>query len=673
MPRDIPLGNGTLLVAFDDRYQIRDVFFPHVGGENHTQGYPFRFGVWVDGELSWLGPEWQISLDYLDDTLVSQVRALHPRLGIELQCEGAVDFHENFYVRRVQVSNLTERSRRAVLFFHQDFNIGETDVGNTALFDPRLGAMVHYRGARYFLANVLARGQAGVGEFATGTKRAQGREGTWRDAEDGRLAGNPIAQGAVDSTIGAPLDLLPSGKEECYYWIAAGTSHREVRLLNQLLVERHPQSFIDRTAAYWRLWVRSQGPEFGDLPPQVTRLYRRSLLTLRTQIDHGGAIVAATDSDILHQARDHYCYLWPRDGALVAHALDRAGYSEITKAFYNFCLGIIREEGYFLHKYTPEGALGSSWHPWIKDGAPQIPIQEDGTALVLWALWDHFRRYRDVEFIKPLYRPLIMRAADFLEAYRSPETGLPLPSWDLWEERHGILTFTAATVWAGLRAARAFARAFGEESRAARYEQACWEIRRGMDRHLYRPEHGRFARMLEPRETDYDVDMTVDASLYGLFAFGPYDSRDERVAQTMEAVEKELWVPTNTGGVARYRGDLYQRVPGDEGPGNPWFICTLWLGQYYVARAQSQRDLEPAVGILEWVASRALPSGVMAEQVHPETHRPLSVAPLTWSHAAFVTAVQEYLDKQRSFQRCAHCGAVGSAAARAACHGAIVG
>ena len=32
--RDIPVGNGSLLVTFDDKYQIRDVYFPHVGQKN---------------------------------------------------------------------------------------------------------------------------------------------------------------------------------------------------------------------------------------------------------------------------------------------------------------------------------------------------------------------------------------------------------------------------------------------------------------------------------------------------------------------------------------------------------------------------------------------------------------------------------------------------------------
>ena len=42
MPRDIPVGNGSLLVAFDAKYRLADIYFPHVGHENHS-GARFRF------------------------------------------------------------------------------------------------------------------------------------------------------------------------------------------------------------------------------------------------------------------------------------------------------------------------------------------------------------------------------------------------------------------------------------------------------------------------------------------------------------------------------------------------------------------------------------------------------------------------------------------------------
>ncbi|MGH8069483.1 MAG: glycoside hydrolase family 15 protein [Candidatus Entotheonellia bacterium] len=185
----------------------------------------------------------------------------------------------------------------------------------------------------------------------------------------------------------------------------------------------------------------------------------------------------------------------------------------MTRAFYQFCAKAITREGYFLHKYRPDGSQGSSWHPWVLDGNRQFPIQEDETALVVWALWQHFETYRDVEFIKPLFRPLITSAADFIVRYRDQGTGLPLPSYDLWEERRGILSFTCAAVYGGL--------------------------------------------ILEP---------------------------------------------------------------------------------------------------LQWVVTHASPSGLLAEQIHPNTGVPLSVCPLTWSHAAFVMAVLLYLDKLRALKVCPMCG-----------------
>ena len=67
MPRDIPVGNGSLLVTYDNQYQIRDIFYPHVGQENHAGAGPCRFGIYTDvpgqhrGQLAWTNnPGWQI-------------------------------------------------------------------------------------------------------------------------------------------------------------------------------------------------------------------------------------------------------------------------------------------------------------------------------------------------------------------------------------------------------------------------------------------------------------------------------------------------------------------------------------------------------------------------------------------------------------------------------------
>ncbi|HKQ99106.1 MAG TPA: glycoside hydrolase family 15 protein [Pyrinomonadaceae bacterium] len=660
MPRDIPVGNGSLLVTFDELYRIRDIYFPRVGKENHSEGHPFRFGVWVEGEFSWVSDkEWTRELTYLDETLVTDVRLVNETLEIEMVSNDAVDSHENIFLRRVRLRNRASTAREFRLFFHQDFYISESEVGDTAYFDPETQALIHYKGQRYFLISTDA--PVGVETFATGRKAFKGAEGTWRDAEDGLLSEGAITEGSVDSTIGRTLTIGAGESSEMFYWIAAGTSYGEVSALNTLVHEHTPQNLLARTNNYWRAWVNKNETDFGNLPPEVVRLFKRSLLVVRTQIDSGGAILAANDSDVTLRATDHYSYLWPRDGALVAYALDLAGHTNLPRAFFDLCGRIITPEGYFLQKYNPDGSVASGWHAsWDPHTKRRlVPIQEDETALVLWALWHHYDEVRDIEFARKLYRPLITSAADFLVRFREEDTGLPQPSWNLWEDRRAVHAFTCATVVGALGAAANFAALFGEPELAERYEQAALEVREGMRAHLYRPELGRFARSIMPAgDGRFEVDETIDASLFGIFFFGAFGVDDPMVRDTMRAVEERLWAKTEVGGLARYESDGYMRVTDDteKVPGNPWFICTLWLADYRIAAARTLEELESAVEILEWVVGRALPSGVLAEQVDPLSGEPVSVSPLTWSHSTVVATVIAYLRKLEALLACEACG-----------------
>jgi GH15 family glucan-1,4-alpha-glucosidase len=123
---------------------------------------------------------------------------------------------------------------------------------------------------------------------------------------------------------------------------------------------------------------------------------------------------------------------------------------------------------------------------------------------------------------------------------------------------------------------------------------------------------------------------------------------DPKIVSTMEAVRERLWCQTPVGGIARYEDDYYYKVSQDieKVPGNPWFICTMWYAQWLVARARTLTDLEGAARILEWVSASALPSGVLSEQLDPYSGVPLSVSPLTWSHATVISLVHEYVHKR---------------------------
>jgi GH15 family glucan-1,4-alpha-glucosidase len=660
MPRDLPLGNGSLLINFDKTYNVRDIYWPHVGQELHTAGDYSHTGVWVDGQFAWLdAPEWQRTMQYEPETLVSSVTLVHPRLQLQLVFNDTVDFYRPIFLRRVQVTNQGTTAREVRLFFHYDWHIWDDIGGNTVFYHPELQSLVAYKGRAYFLMNgqvgegTDAQGaQVGISSWATGIKEFNGNEGTWRDAEDGELGRNPIAQGSVDGTLALHIPEVPAqGSAIAYHWLIAGEDLLATQELNKLIMANGPQEFLTRTRSYWRAWVNKDNQDFADLPAELVDLYKRSLLVIRTQIDHGGAIVAANDADTQFFSRDSYSYMWPRDGALVANAISHAGYAEITRNFYQFCRSVLMPGGYLLHKYNPDRSWGSSWHPWIDpSGTPQLPIQEDETALVIYSLWQHYLQHHDIEFVASLYRDLVVAGAEFLTSYREPTTNLPAPSFDLWEERRGILSYTTATVYAGLDAAANFSTLFGEEALATKYRTAASEIKEAALKYLWDDECGHFVRMINvDAQGKIQKDTTLDSSLCSLFQFGMFDAHDPHVEQTMQKLEQTLWAKTAVGGMARYENDYYHQVTQDLSlaQGNPWFICTLWLAQYRIAHSTTLDELSQAVPLLRWVHSHVLNSGVMAEQVNPFTSEPLSVSPLTWSHAEYIMTVRWYLGHRR--------------------------
>jgi GH15 family glucan-1,4-alpha-glucosidase len=123
----------------------------------------------------------------------------------------------------------------------------------------------------------------------------------------------------------------------------------------------------------------------------------------------------------------------------------------------------------------------------------------------------------------------------------------------------------------------------------------------------------------------------------------------------MQQITEQLSNHAAAGGIARYKDDYYFRVEQDANrvPGNPWFICTLWLAQWHIATAKTSADLKPARDIINWTVAHQLPGGLLSEQLDPNTGAPLSVSPLTWSHAELIVTVDEYCRKAEKLRHSA--------------------
>ena len=495
------------------------------------------------------------------------------------------------------------------LFFHHGFELYGSPNADTAMFDPDSRSIIHYKAKRYFLVSGATERDSGIAEYSCGRAGIGDSEGTWRDAEDGELSMNAIQQGAVDSTIALPIELEPLGSHTAYYWICAGERYGDVRKLDRL------------RASTKRRRGSSPAPRRSGTRGSTNRARISAICPRRSSICiaarcwscrriaiTAAASCAAADSDIEWGHNDHYAYVWPRDGAFVADAMDRAGFHQIARRFLQFAHDTISNDGYFLHKYAPDGSLASSWNPWVRNGKKQLPIQEDATALVLWLLARHYDRTRDLEFIRSVYqavgrcsRPISWPAS----AIR--RRSLPLPSFDMWEERQGVFTFTAP------RSARRWSRGgdlanlFNEQERRSALPQR----RRRDPRCDGAPSLARRRSALRAR-TDAarrraGARPHLDASTFATFFLGVFprrhghggrdDARHPRDARGCRPRSAALRATQTTATSATSTTTIAI-------PGNPWLICTLWLAEHAIARATSVAELQSALDLFAGRARR---------------------------------------------------------------------
>lgn len=672
MSKSLVLANNNLLIGLDQFGQVYDLYYPYIGLENHTKGkYVHKIGVWVDGIFSWLDDgTWNTSINYQPQTMASDILATNRGLEIEIKFEDTIYNEENIFLRKIEIKNLSKINKKIKIYFNHQFIIYEASGSDTAIYDHEYSLVLHYKGRRVFMIDTESNGHS-FDDYSVGLLGIEGKEGTWKDAEDGKLEKNNVEHGPVDSTIGIYFDAEPFSTREVDYWMVAAKTIPKAKELNLLVRKRGLNELLESSKNYWRAWMKTNKIDFQDLPQKYIDLFYKSLLIVCAHTGANGSIIASADSDLLKQGRDAYAYVWARDGALVARTMNRVGYHNLTKQFLEFCTQAITDEGFMLHKYRADGTLGSSWHPWVRNCKSELPIQEDETALVLITLWEYYQSTKDINFVEQNYDRLIKNPANFMVKYINPYIFLPEPTYDLWEEKFGISTFTASTVYGALICAGKFANLLGKTKQQKLYNETAEKIKKSILKYLFKPELGYFVKQLtfnalEPEkngyyssETDefdhnkslkYELiyDNTLDvSSIYGLYEFGVLDLKDPKLVETINQIWSTLNVKTQTQGVGRYQNDYYFRVD-PQTPGNPWIITTLWLVRYNIRIAKNTQDLQSAYFWLDWVLQYAQISGILSEQIDPHTGDQISASPLTWSQAEYIQTIVELVEKKKS-------------------------
>lgn len=642
MSRPIVLSNGELHVGINKHGVVHDFYYPYVGLENHSSGPQTRHkvGIWADGRISWLdSAEWTRHFDYVPETLIGKIQAKNESLGILLEFEDAVNTSVSAFMRRITVTNLRDEKRDIRLFMHQAFAIGDGRSNtDTAQYLPDSDAVLHYRGRRAFIVSGLVNDQP-FDQYTVGLFGIEGREGTYRDADDGELSLCNVEHGRVDSTLRFKMDIDAHAAVQVQYWIAAGTSLRDALSVHKYMREVGINRSLEDVSVFWKEWLKPAKRAADKIDPAFKNSFLKSVLILKSQIDKGGATMASTDTTMLNYSRDAYAYCWPRDGAYIMWPLIRMGYKEEPLKFFEFMKKGLHPNGYLLHKYRADGALGSSWHPYVHSEEAGPPIQEDETAGVLFVFAEYYEQHKEKELLESFYESMIAPMANFLTEYVDETTGLPKPSYDLWEEVYLTTTYTTALTHAALLSAATLAEAVQDEASAVRWRAAAGDISEAAKKHLFSDERKAFRKGVRITNGEISYDDTIDSSsLYGVFMYDLFPLDSKEVLSTVATLEATFGVSSEKPGVPRYENDYYHRKDPSI-LGNWWIITSLWLAQYYSLIDQPER----VEAILNWVKNHMASTGVLPEQIEPSTGSFMSVAPLTWSHAEYLSTLLDTL------------------------------
>jgi GH15 family glucan-1,4-alpha-glucosidase len=638
--RPVVLSNGQLFIGLDENGLVHDFYYPYVGLENLTnaRSLQHKIGVYTDGTFSWTDDgSWEAEVLFESDALISQVTLRSALLGVSLYLADTVDTENNVFVRQIKITNERENSRDIRLFMHQVFQISRGGRGDTALYVPESNYVLDYKG-RFCL---LIGGQWSSGkqfdQFAVGNYGIEGKAGTFKDAEDGILSDNPVEHGGVDSVIRFQTEIKGRSDKTVDYWIVTASSQSDAEAIHEnLKVVGTVSKLIHNARTDWQEWLQPDGQYLKNLPEREKLAVQRSLMVIKAHCDSRGSILASGDSSIFNYGRDYYCYCWPRDAAYALWPLIRTGHYEEARQFFLFARDVMHPDGYMMHKYQPDRAIGSTWHPLVHGRHTELAIQEDETACMLFMLNELYEAEKDLVYVQNLYQTFVKKCANFLTGFIDQATGLPHASYDLWEQRFATFTYTVCTVIAGLEAASKLAKLVDEPGDSLRWHKASQSIREKLDQ-LFHPD-GYFIKSYLLNGENMNKDESIDiANLYGLFMYAKLPMRDERLLGTAKRVEDELFRRGPIGGVIRYVGDDYFLGKPQYG-GNPWIVCSLWLAQYYISAGRK----DEAKGLIDWALERQQPSGILSEQFDPENGSSLGVAPLVWSHAELINTVLDY-------------------------------
>lgn len=564
MAKSLVFSNGSLYVGLNEQALVSRVYFPYIGYELHTPDMTHRIGVWVDGRVSWIDDEqWSHKTRYPYGALVGHTVATNESIGIILEFEDFVDSEKNALLRNIHVINVRSEQRSIRVFLHQAFVINNSPRPDTVQYLPEDKAVLHYSGDRAFvIGGATDVGQVfdqhSIGLFG------DGRDGTWRDAEDGVLGGNMVDCGQADSTIRFALTIGGLSSRRIHYWLAAGTSIHQTTLLHRELQRTNIVKRLESTTKWWRKWLAPGLKAAEGIEPRYRQTFMEQLMRVESQIGANGTIASqslATESSM--QLRDAAYTLWP---------LVRLGHTDEPLRFFTFCADSISRESVLFPSYLTDGSPTATNRPY--DGK-YPPLESDAVALVAFVFLQFYAVQKQASLLDEYYESLLVPLCNFLSEF-TDQHGLVHPSYSMSEQSKAT-TYATALTYAALQAAADIADARSDQERSVTWRLASEDIQEAARRLLVED------MML--RESSDEPAPTI-AALFGVFMYGLLDVEHPALERTVRSIEDKLRRQDGLFATSGVHDDIDM-------------IGSLWMAQYYLEAGRK----EEAMTMLEYISN----------------------------------------------------------------------
>jgi glucoamylase len=629
------IGNSRMLGCLTKEGELHRLFWPNIDHMQHIDR--FEVGAAIGNREETVvflnGREFEKTQAYVKGTNILNTTYINKEAGLKIIQSDFCLIDQDTLIRQYEIENLKDEDQEVRWLLYSS-SVSSTSHFTGSLFDFDHEALVHYQRDQYMSIS----SNLEVENFRLGGD-------AFSLLEKGKLQNSDsvlmVHEGALTWKLG---HIEAKGKRHITLQVCFAESYKDLKKVLKDIREVDGNQLLRMTKEYWKTYLSG-----CNLPVSKTEayndLYERTLLIFKLMYDEAnGGLLAAPEVDEKMELCGRYAYCWGRDAAFIADALDQCGLHHEVEQFFCFAASIQEEDGSWFQRHCMDGNLAPAWG-----------LQIDETGALLYGMWKHYMRTKNTAFLEKVWGNIKL-GADFLMNFIDPETGLTKPSRDLWEERWGEHTYSAASVYAGLIASARIAQCLEAPSEISEgWENAAALLKTAMERELWNDERNCFLRGIrtqlypeqkmdgqkcmmvqaDPKGTMKKVacrDSVVDISLVGLSVpFGVLEAEDPRMKATAAQIEAVL-SSEPVGGILRYEDDEYIG-------GNPWILTTLWLALYYI----ETKEYKKALTYFDWAVKGRTKLDLLPEQISKENGQPLWIVPLTWSHAMYVLVYHELI------------------------------